>query len=120
MHWLNLRDHNTSFFHMTIKNKQGHNRIDMLKSSNREVLNTLDQIKGEVHRFYKELLGTRAYYLKGIEIPVFRNGRQLSSIKAESLILPISEPEIVGALSGIGDHKVPSCDGFNAKFYMVT
>lgn len=65
---------------------------------------------------YKGLLGSKAVQLKGIEVPIVRKGRQLSSCQVEGLILPVFMVEIDKALVGMGNNKAPGCDGFNDKF----
>lgn len=78
------------------------------------------EIEHEVLEFYKDLVGTAATRIEGIDITVMRNGPQVCCEHAESLIRPVTRLEIQDALNGIGDLKAPGLDGYNAKFFKAT
>lgn len=67
--------------------------------------------------FYKQLLGSRAPRLLGLDMKVVKMGPSLTHDECVSLIRPVSYKEIDDALNSIHSHKAPGIDRFNAFFY---
>lgn len=67
--------------------------------------------------FYSDLAGTTSQITRGISIATLRNGLVLSWKKAQSLILPITEKEVLTALKGIGVNKASGLDGYGSLFF---
>ena len=93
------------------------NRIDMLITDDRRMLKDAEAVKEEIVDFYKNLLGSRAPMLQGVDLNIVRGGNSLSIQAKESLIWEITNAEIEDALAGIGNDKAPGLDGFNAYFF---
>lgn len=84
------------------------------------VLTDHDDIEAEILRFYRDLVGTSAFNLQGVNIPYLRKGKQVTRAAGLLLIQNVTEAEIWDALKGIGDTKAPGIDGFNSFFFKST
>lgn len=115
--WLKEGDSNTRYFHSVVKHRTSHNRIDFLKNGDGELEVDKRKIAAMISDFYKDLLGSSADTLVGIDIQAMRNCPQLSHAQAIGLIQPISQDEVVAALHAIDDTKSPELDGFSSLFF---
>ncbi|XP_059285082.1 uncharacterized protein LOC132038428 [Lycium ferocissimum] len=88
VHWLNLADSNTSYFHASLKN-------------------------GE---FPSRLLGTAAVNIPAIQPDIMKEGPLLNRAQQLKLITIVTDEEVVQALKGIDDSKAPGHDRFNSLF----
>ncbi|XP_056688387.1 uncharacterized protein [Spinacia oleracea] len=70
--WLKLGDSNTKFFFTALKERYSTNTIDMLYDSNGNKLTTASDIKENIRSFYKDLIGTAAVSLQGVDLSVVR------------------------------------------------
>lgn len=55
-----------------------------------------------------------------MDLPLIRQGPQVSASAAAELLMPVTHKEIDEALLGIGDFKAPSIDGFNSLFFKTS
>ncbi|XP_021743989.1 uncharacterized protein LOC110710034 [Chenopodium quinoa] len=74
----------------------------------------LEQVAGEISKFYKKLLGQRATWLPAIDMATMRRGEHLSVYSQQFLLSPITHDEIDATLKNIDDSKAPGIDGGNA------
>lgn len=81
------------------------------------MLTTRDQIEQEILRFYLNLLGTCSNVLKGVNVPVIRDGARLNDQQRRVLITPVSNQEIDDALMGINFDSAPGLDGMTSYFF---
>ena len=88
----------------------------MLQNAQGEILTSLEIIKDEIVRFYKNLLGSCALSLAALDLTTIR-AVVLSLDTIASLIQPITIEEFDRALHEIDDNKAPGIDGFNALFF---
>ncbi|XP_056695388.1 uncharacterized protein [Spinacia oleracea] len=116
--WLQVGDSNSKFFFSAMKERIARNSIDILYDDSRKKLSTTQEIQEEVSSFYKQLIGTAASSLIGVDVGVVRKGKQLSASDAEMLVVPISDAEIDATIKGIDINKAPGLDGFNSLFFL--
>ncbi|XP_056688014.1 uncharacterized protein [Spinacia oleracea] len=76
-----------------------------------------EEIHKEICVFYKELVGSAADNLVGIDLDIVRRGNQLTVDAAQGLVVPVTNDEIDVALAGKNIHKAPGLDGFNSFFF---
>ncbi|XP_056692179.1 uncharacterized protein [Spinacia oleracea] len=81
-------------------------------------MTTTEEIKGEVSSFYRNLIGTVASNLDGIDVNIVRKGKQLAPDAAESLVKHVLDAKTDNALKGIDINKAPGLDGFNSLFFI--
>ena len=115
--WLKLGVNNNHFFFHSMKERFVRNSIEVFYDDNGVKLFENDDIQNEVLEFYKKLLGRAASSLAGMDIPIIRNGRQVSPAAARDLIAPVTTEEIDNALKSIDDNKAPGIDGYNSFFF---
>lgn len=60
--WLNLGDANTAFYHACVKNRQARNNIGRLTDSNGDIIQSPEEVKAEILKFYKGLPGSSLSY----------------------------------------------------------
>lgn len=82
--------------------------------------NNNKEIKKEVMRFYRELIGTIVQRTKQIDIVASKDGAQLQDIHINNLIQLVTDQEIWTTLKGIGDTKTPGIDEYNDKLFKKT
>ncbi|XP_021844124.1 uncharacterized protein [Spinacia oleracea] len=116
--WLQVGDSNSKFFFSAMKERLAKDSIDILYDETGKKLSTTQEIQEEVSSFYKQLIGTAASSLTGVDVGVVRKGKQLSAADAELLVVPISDAEIDAAIKGIDNNKAPGLDGFNSLFFL--
>ncbi|XP_056695746.1 uncharacterized protein [Spinacia oleracea] len=115
--WLKTGDSNSKFFFSAMKERYTRNSIDLLYDTAGRKLVTTEEIQKEICDFYKELVGSAADNLVGIDLDVVRKGNQLTANAAQGLVVPVTNEEIDVALAGINIHKAPGLDGFNSFFF---
>lgn len=76
-------------------------------------------IQEEIRNFYTSLIVIDASKLQGIDLEVVRQRNQLNAHKPDSLIRPVTNPEIDVALKGIDINKAPGIDGLNSLFFEI-
>ncbi|XP_056698437.1 uncharacterized protein [Spinacia oleracea] len=116
--WFQVGDSNSKFFFSAIKERLAKNSIDILYDDTGKKLSTTQEIQEEVSSFYKNLIGTAASSLTGVDVGVVRKGKKLSAANAEMLVVPISDTEIDAAIKGIDINKALGLDGFNSLFFL--
>lgn len=92
--WLQHGDDNNKFFH----------------ASGEVVIGSME-IEKEILDFYSHLVRESSPSIKGIDIKVLRNEKQLSSEDCRMLLQPVSDAEISNALKSLVDNKAPTVDG---------
>lgn len=60
VHWLNLGDMNTKFFHSTLKSRKNANRIFTIKDNTWFTINDMNEIAKTFVEYYTSLLGTKS------------------------------------------------------------
>ncbi|XP_060169362.1 uncharacterized protein LOC132600312 [Lycium barbarum] len=75
--WLQLGDTNSAYFHASIKSRLAQNHINILVTTNGEVLTKEKEIEEDAVSFYKGLLGTCAAQLPAIDPRVMNSGKIL-------------------------------------------
>ncbi|XP_075084750.1 uncharacterized protein LOC142168002 [Nicotiana tabacum] len=115
--WLKLGDSNSAYFYACLKNRTTMNSIKSLVNQYGKLLQNEQEVKEEVVRFYKELLGNATEQMPIINPEIMRNGPMLIREQQLKLIEPITTEEICIAMKNIDDNKAPRCDGFNAFFF---
>ncbi|XP_058765506.1 uncharacterized protein LOC131638998 [Vicia villosa] len=119
INWIRLGDGNNRFFHATLKGKNKQTRIQSLQTGSDDIVTDQQSIKEEVIQFYKNLVGTPASDLTGIDIEAMRRGPQLNRDQMEQLTVLVTDEEIYQCLMTMKDQTAPGGDGYNAKFYKV-
>lgn len=79
-----------------------------MKAKKGDIISDSSFIREAVISCYKNLLGSSAKSLKGINVPAMRSG---------SLLVPVTHSNIDLAIMAIDDGKSPGIDGFNAHFF---
>lgn len=79
INWLKQGDASTKFFFTATKAKHVKNRIQLLIDDSGNTITDSQEIRGEILKFYKVLLGTKATTLPGIDLNVVRKGKVLSA-----------------------------------------
>lgn len=95
---LKLGDANTKFFFTATKAIYTKNRIQLLIDESGNSITDMQEIRDEILKFYKMLLGTKATALPSIDLSVVRNGKMLSVQASTSLIRAVTTDEIEHAL----------------------
>ncbi|XP_056697775.1 uncharacterized protein [Spinacia oleracea] len=73
--WLQVGDSNSKFFFSAMKERIARNSIDILYDDSGKKLSTTQDIQEEVSSFYKQLIGTAASSLMGVDVGVVRKGK---------------------------------------------
>jgi len=115
VHWLQLGDKNTKFFHNSLLHRQVRNRVHSLKDDAGNLVTDSQEMGQMASTYYEKLLTAP-------QLPINRDAQQVftRSISDESLLslnLPITADEIKAALFSIPDNKSPGPDGYNAFFF---
>ncbi|XP_019244246.1 PREDICTED: uncharacterized protein LOC109224116 [Nicotiana attenuata] len=118
VHWLKLGDANRAYFFAIMKRRYSQNKVKSLIRANGEMVQTKQEIEEEVLGFYKQLLGSSAGNLPGINPMVMRDGDLVNRQQQLHLVKDVSKEEVFQALLGINDNKAPGCDGFNALYIL--
>lgn len=104
--WLKLGDGNTTYLHVSLKNRISQNRITSLTSARGSIMTNSKDIEEEIIGFYKQLLGTCASQLPTVNYQVMRDGSRLDRGQQAHLIAPVTRDEMVQALQGINENKL--------------
>ncbi|XP_048502873.1 uncharacterized protein LOC125498665 [Beta vulgaris subsp. vulgaris] len=116
--WINLADSNTKFYFNVVKIRKARNAISVIQNSQGEMLTRREDIQAEVVDFYKNLMGTCASSLLGIDLHTIRSGPQLGTDARAMLSGLVIHDEIDQALFSIDDNKAPGIDGFDAAGFI--
>ncbi|XP_010684030.1 uncharacterized protein LOC104898633 [Beta vulgaris subsp. vulgaris] len=79
INWLKQGDVSTKFFFTATKARHAKNRIQLLIDDSGNTITDTQEIREEILKFYKVLLGTKATTLPGIDLNVVRKGKVLSA-----------------------------------------
>ncbi|XP_070058044.1 uncharacterized protein [Nicotiana tomentosiformis] len=74
-------------------------------------------IKEEIVKFYKSLMGTVAASLPDINKETIENGPKLTHEQQLSLCVEVTEEVIYAVLCAIHEDKAPRVDGYNSCFF---
>ncbi|KAH0633496.1 hypothetical protein KY284_036282 [Solanum tuberosum] len=117
VNWISLGDANTKYFSAVMKEKQKRKQILNLTSLDGTNLKEVEDIKLEIVKFYKGLMGTAAQSLPAVNAIIMQQGPVLSHEQQYELNKDITDAEILEGLNQIGSDKSPGVDGYNATFY---
>lgn len=92
------------------------NKILSICDENGTRLDDPQDVKVEVLRFYKNMLGSK-FTQKRFSGTRLRFTNTVHSALHSSLIAPVTPEEIRTAISAINGDKAPGSDGFNASFF---
>ncbi|KAH0639679.1 hypothetical protein KY285_036265 [Solanum tuberosum] len=117
VNWISLGDANTKYFSAVMKEKQQRKHILNLTSLDGTNLKEAEDIKLEIVKFYKGLMGTAAQSLPAVNVIIMQQGPFLSHEQQYELNKDITDAEILEGLNQIGSDKSTGVDGYNATFY---
>lgn len=83
------------------------NSVDILYIESGELLYKIANIQKEIVQFYKQLLGSSASALPGVDIDLIREGSQISPSVVVMLVQLVTHKDINDALFDIDDSKAP-------------
>jgi hypothetical protein len=113
--WLIDGDRNTRYYHLKTVNRRKKNNITMLKDSNGNWVEDIDQIRHLVNEYYinlfDESIMSRAWFQTNISFP------PLELVTRNTLAAPISDEEVKNAVFKMPPWKAPGPDGFPTGFY---
>jgi hypothetical protein len=115
VHWLQLGDKNTKFFHNSLLHRQVRNRVHSLQDDAGHVFTDPQGMGKLASTYYENLLTAPQPPIHGDAMHAFTN--RISDESRSSLLLPITDDEIKSALFSIPDNKSPGPDGYNAFFF---
>lgn len=118
--WLKLGDCNSKFFYASIKQRQHRNKLGSIFGEDGTHFTSPKEVRMEVERFYKSLLGFAAGTLPHVDLAAVRKGPILSGADQEFLLQPVLHADIDEAIKAINPDKAPGLDGFNACFFQKT
>ncbi|KAF7827642.1 reverse transcriptase [Senna tora] len=113
--WIKDGDRNTKYYHTKAINRRRRNKILMLKKENGEWEENLEEVKGIVVKFFKDLFNEENVVGQQQETEI--RWPIMEARDWESINIPFSEEEIIRAVNSIGGMKAPGNDGFPASFY---
>ncbi|KAG7581859.1 Reverse transcriptase zinc-binding domain [Arabidopsis suecica] len=117
--WSRDGDANTAYFHKSVIAHQGTNSIKLLRGTEDERIQNVDQIKDMLVSYYHSLLGTESVGVVAMSIDEvktllsFRCGSELST---QLLKVPTVE-EIRRVVATMPKNKAPGPDGFPIEFF---
>ncbi|KAL0453513.1 UNVERIFIED_CONTAM: hypothetical protein Slati_1329400 [Sesamum latifolium] len=116
MHFLNMGDRNTKFFHDMVKRNAAKSSILAITKSDGSTITSEADIGQEFVAYFTSLLGTEAQTLP-VDSDVFEWGPKLSSEHALELCREVTPSEVKSAIFQVCDNKAPGPDGFSACFF---
>lgn len=120
--WLKDGDANTKFFYNSLKGNLARNTIHHLRDESDQMITDMDQIKGLVESYYKNLLGTVNSEVRPLsvdQIKALHSFRCEGSLAGRLVTIPTAE-EIRQALFVLPGNKAPGPDGFTKEFFTST
>nr|XP_016468328.1 PREDICTED: uncharacterized protein LOC107790873 [Nicotiana tabacum] len=115
--WINLGDANTKYFSTVMKERSQRKQILEIYTDDGMKLATPTNIKEEIVKFYKSLIGTDVASFPSINKETMKNGPKLTHEQQLSLCVEVTEEEIYAALCAIHEDKAPGVDGYNSCFF---
>lgn len=91
--------------------------ITELTSHNGNLLTTNKDIKMEVVKFFRRLMGTKSDSLPAINKLIMKKGLTLTRDQQVIICAEVTGMEIWEALQSIDDEKEPGVDGYNVLFF---
>ncbi|XP_056698287.1 uncharacterized protein [Spinacia oleracea] len=88
--WVKVGDSNHQFFYSAMKERFCINKVHLLHGDGGVEITDLTEIQSKIIDFYKQLLGSAASSLPGLDVPTIRNGNVLSSDSRALLCLPVT------------------------------
>ncbi|KAF7802873.1 ribonuclease H [Senna tora] len=109
--WIKDGNRNTKYYHTKAINRR-RNKILMLKKENGDWTEDLEEIKGTVLSFFKNL------FREDQNVNDFKDcWPHIDKTKWDCINIPFSDEEITRATFSIGGFRAPGSDGFPASFY---
>nr|XP_009757838.1 PREDICTED: uncharacterized protein LOC104210596 [Nicotiana sylvestris] len=115
--WIQLEDANTKYFSAVMKERKHIKQIKELIIMDGKKINKPSEVKEEIIRFYKSLMGTSAKRLTVVNRKVTKKGLMVTQEQRLILCKEVTKQEVFEGLKGIGDDKAPGIDGYNAAFF---
>lgn len=116
--WMQLGDNNTPFFHNSIIERIARNRILVLYDVAGTKLTSDQDIAAECIAYYTNLFGQHsATPFDAQAWDQIKLQHKVSEEEAISLTMPITNDEIILALSTIDSDKAPGPNGFSSHFF---
>lgn len=88
--WLRQGDVNSSYFHVVMRDRNNHSRIERLVDDAGRVCSVRKDLEQEVLLFYKSLLGSSKEGLKSVDVTIVRKGKVLNMQQRRMLSSDIS------------------------------
>ncbi|XP_019251156.1 PREDICTED: uncharacterized protein LOC109230079 [Nicotiana attenuata] len=76
-----------------------------------------EEIREEIIKFYKSLMGSAAHILPAVNKQTMRKGPVITQQQRIRLCAEVTKKEIYDGLYSIGNDKSPGVDGYNAYFF---
>ncbi|KAL8110069.1 hypothetical protein AgCh_025974 [Apium graveolens] len=116
--WIQLGDHNSTYFHKKIACNWNRNKITSLMDSNGITIYEESAIKSEVVNYFSSLFKANGDY-PGISVLQTQISARISENQARSLIVKVSDMDILNTLKSMKKNKSPGPDGFNVNFFLA-
>ena len=118
IHWLEVGDRNTKYFHNAIKGRRNRNNIVKLTKPDGSVTNDITETKAEAIRYFESMLGSNpTNNYPGLNSMANIVNKRVSQDHFEHLASIPNDDEIKRTLFSIHSNKAPGPDGFNAFFF---
>jgi hypothetical protein len=113
--WLTDGDRNTRYYHLKTINRRRRNNILMLRNSDGQWIEEVDQLQRMMNDFYQHLFLANHYSMEWSKTNITYPCLEENEIAA--LAAPITNKEVKNALFEMSPWKAPGPDGFPAGFY---
>lgn len=118
MDWLNNGDHNTTFFHNTIRLRSHYNSITQILDTNGNYVTDWSDIENKFLSFYSNLwTDSSDTNLLDIYNALPNDLPTLSDTEGLNLIRDLTREELYANVCELPSGKAPGPNGFNAEFY---
>ena len=122
LHWMNVGDHNNSYFQKAAQVRKMQNSIRELHGPTGEVLKTSEEIKVEAERFFKEFLNTLPSDFESMTVEDLRVLIPFRCLDSDQAMLTqsVTGEEIQKVLFAMPSNKAPGPDGYTSEFFKAT
>lgn len=109
-------DKNTRLFHSLVKRNAKRNYIASLAEDDGTSTTSIEEMQGELLKFYGNLLGTW-HETEGFDEFCMNSGPKISSIQAASLVDTFTKKDVKEASFDIGNDKLSRPDGYTSCYF---
>jgi hypothetical protein len=113
--WLTDGDRNTRYYHLKTVNRRKKNNITMLKDSNGNWVEDVDQISQLINDYYVKLFDENSMSREWFQTIISFSPLDLEM--TNKIAAPINDKEVKNAVFKMSPWKAPGPDGFPAGFY---